>query len=79
MPLRWDFVDVVERIRQLLDAAETELRLEQAVYGLDVRDERALNRFSPTGSNLITKSPARFTIRARLGKSSPIANAATWF
>jgi hypothetical protein len=42
MPLRWDFVDIVERIRQLLDAAENELRLEQAVYGLDVRDERAL-------------------------------------
>jgi len=42
MPLRWDFVDVAERIRQLLQAAENELRLEQAVYGLDVRDERAL-------------------------------------
>ena len=26
----------------MLDAAENELRLEQAVYGLDVRDERAL-------------------------------------
>src|SRR5277367_4666307 len=42
MPLRWDFVDLVERMRQLLEAAENELRLEQAVYGLDVRDERAL-------------------------------------
>lgn len=35
-------VEVVERLRQLLDAAERELRLEQAVYGLDVRDERQM-------------------------------------
>jgi hypothetical protein len=42
MPLRWDFVDFVERLRQLLESAENELRLEQAVYGLDVRDERQL-------------------------------------
>jgi hypothetical protein len=42
MPLRWDFVDVAERLRELLEAAENELRLEQAVYGLDVRDEREL-------------------------------------
>jgi hypothetical protein len=42
MPLRWDFVDLIDQIQRLLDAAESELRLEQAVYGLDVRDERAL-------------------------------------
>jgi hypothetical protein len=42
MPLRWDFVDLIERMRLLLEAEENELRLEQAVYGLDVRDERAL-------------------------------------
>jgi hypothetical protein len=42
MPLRWDFVDLIERTRRLLEAAEKELRLEQAVYGLDVRDEREI-------------------------------------
>src|SRR5579872_4352075 len=42
IPLRWDFVDLIERMRGLLEAAEKELRLEQAVYGLDVRDEREI-------------------------------------
>jgi hypothetical protein len=42
MPLRWDFFELTERIGELIQAAENELRLEQAVYGLDVRDERAL-------------------------------------
>lgn len=43
MPLRWDFFELVERIGQLIQAAENELRLEQAVYGLDVRDELQLH------------------------------------
>ena len=42
MPLRWDFVELIDRLHQLLLSAENELRLEQAVYGLDVRDEREL-------------------------------------
>src|SRR5580704_12776783 len=42
MPLRWDFVELIDRLHQSLLSAETELRLEQAVYGLDVRDERQL-------------------------------------
>jgi len=43
MPLRWDFFELVERIGQLIQAAENELRLEQTVYGLDVRDELQLH------------------------------------
>jgi len=42
MPLRWDFVELIDRLHQLFLSAENELRLEQAVYGLDVRDEREL-------------------------------------
>lgn len=42
MPLRWDFVEVVDRLHLVLLAAENALRLEQAVYGLDVKDERQL-------------------------------------
>lgn len=42
MPLRWDLVELIDRLRESLRAAEDELRAEQAVYGLDVRDERAL-------------------------------------
>jgi hypothetical protein len=42
MPLRWDFVDLVDRLQSSLLSVENELRAEQAVHGLDVRDERAL-------------------------------------
>ncbi|MDB5330589.1 MAG: hypothetical protein JWP03_1740 [Phycisphaerales bacterium] len=38
----WDFSTVADHIGQALAAAEDELRLEQAVYGLDARDEREL-------------------------------------
>jgi len=42
VPLRWNLVELADRLRELFAAAEAELRLEQAVYGLDVRDERQL-------------------------------------
>jgi hypothetical protein len=42
MPLRWDFAELADRLHQSLLSVENELRLEQAVYGLDVRDERQL-------------------------------------
>jgi hypothetical protein len=42
MPLRWDLVDLVDRLQSSLLSVENELRAEQAVHGLDVRDERAL-------------------------------------
>ena len=38
----WNFSVVADHIEQALASAEAELRLEQAVYGLDARDERAL-------------------------------------
>jgi hypothetical protein len=38
----WDFCSVVDHVGQAIAASEDELRLEQAVYGLDARDERAL-------------------------------------
>jgi hypothetical protein len=42
MSLLWDFSSVADRVVESLQAAESDLRLEQAVYGLDTRDERAL-------------------------------------
>ncbi|MGD0464023.1 MAG: hypothetical protein ABSB74_16195 [Tepidisphaeraceae bacterium] len=42
MALSWDFVDLIDRLHESLLSAENELRAEQAVHGLDVRDERAL-------------------------------------
>lgn len=42
MSLKWDFSTVADHLGQALDEAEQELRLEQAVYGLDARDERQL-------------------------------------
>src|SRR4051794_37951247 len=40
MSLRWDFSTVADRLAAAVQAAEDELRVEQAVYGLDARDER---------------------------------------
>jgi hypothetical protein len=42
MSLNWDISQVADRLDEALTAAEAELRLEQAVYGLDTRDERSL-------------------------------------
>jgi hypothetical protein len=38
----WDFSTVADHIGQAIERAEADLRLEQAVYGLDARDEREL-------------------------------------
>jgi hypothetical protein len=40
--LKWDFSTVADRLADALSTAEAELRLEQAVYGLDVKSEREL-------------------------------------
>jgi hypothetical protein len=40
--LRWDFRIIADRIGQILQSAEDDLRLEQAVHGLDARDELQL-------------------------------------
>jgi hypothetical protein len=42
MSRKWDIAQVADRLGETLEAAEQELRLEQAVYGLDTRDERGL-------------------------------------
>jgi hypothetical protein len=42
MSLKWNFSDVADHLGRVLEQAEAELRLEQAVYGLDTRDEREL-------------------------------------
>lgn len=42
MSLKWDFSTVADHLQEAIRAAEDALRLEQAVYGLDARDERQL-------------------------------------
>ena len=42
MALLWDFSTLADHLGQLIQALEAELRLEQAVYGLDAKDERQL-------------------------------------
>jgi len=48
MSLKWDFCTLADHLGQSLREAEDELRLEQAVYGLDARDERALQALLAT-------------------------------
>lgn len=40
--LKWDFSSVADHLGEALASAEADLRLEQAVYGLDAKDERQL-------------------------------------
>jgi hypothetical protein len=40
--LKWDFCTLADHLGRAARAAEDELRLEQAVYGLDAKDERSL-------------------------------------
>lgn len=40
--MKWDFSTLADDLQDVLRAAEDELRLEQAVYGLDAQDERQL-------------------------------------
>jgi hypothetical protein len=40
--LNWDFSKLADDLQDVLQSTEAELRLEQAVYGLDARDERQL-------------------------------------
>src|ERR1051325_2638820 len=49
MSLRWDFSTVADQFEAILKQAEGDLRLEQAVYGLDTRDERQLQELLATG------------------------------
>lgn len=49
MSLHWDFSTLADHLGQLLHKAEDDLRLEQAVYGLDARDERTLHALLADG------------------------------
>jgi hypothetical protein len=42
MSLLWNFSLVADQVREVIAQAEADLRLEQAVYGLDAQDERAI-------------------------------------
>ncbi len=42
MPLKWDFSEVADALENAVASVERELRLEQAVYGIDARDEREI-------------------------------------
>ena len=44
MSLKWNFAEIADQLGNGLEAAERELRLEQAVYGLDTRDEKELQK-----------------------------------
>ena len=47
--LKWDFSTVADRLEGVLRQAEADLRLEQAVYGLDAQDELALHALLAKG------------------------------
>ena len=49
MSLLWDCFTVADRIGQTLSDAEADLRLEQAVHGLDTRDEKSLQALLAEG------------------------------
>ena len=42
MSFNWDFSTVADHLGAVVQQAEDDLRLEQAVYGLDAKDERAI-------------------------------------
>lgn len=49
MSLKWDFSTLADHLGGVLQRAEDELRLEQAVYGLDAKDERDLHALLADG------------------------------
>jgi hypothetical protein len=54
--LKWHFSKLADDLQDVLQGAEAELRLEQAVYGLDARDERQLQ------SLLAERLAARYSV-----------------
>ena len=42
MSLKWDFSTVADHLGQAVESVENDLRLEQAVYGIDAKDERTI-------------------------------------
>jgi hypothetical protein len=51
MALLWDFSTVADHLAAVLERAEADLRLEQAVYGLDSKDELSLQTILADGLN----------------------------
>lgn len=49
MSLVWDYFTLANHLHALFTSAEDELRLEQAVYGLDARDESSLQQLLAAG------------------------------
>jgi hypothetical protein len=49
VPLQWDFSTLADHLAAILSQAEADLRLEQAVYGLDAKDELALHTLLAEG------------------------------
>ncbi len=49
MSLPWDFATLADQLGGIIDRAEADLRLEQAVYGLDARDEKAIQSLLADG------------------------------
>ncbi len=49
MPILWNFSTIADQLGEVIDHAEAELRLEQAVYGLDARDERQMQELLAHG------------------------------
>ncbi|HYO10699.1 MAG TPA: hypothetical protein VER17_17170 [Tepidisphaeraceae bacterium] len=49
MPLNFDFSTLADHLGQVLAQAEADLRLEQAVYGLDAKDEVTLHKLLADG------------------------------
>jgi hypothetical protein len=49
MSLLWDFSTLADHLHSLLERAEADLRLDQAVYGLDARDESSLQQLLAAG------------------------------
>jgi hypothetical protein len=49
MSLRWDFSTLADQLGSIIERAEKDLRLEQAVYGLDARDEMQIQSLLAEG------------------------------
>ena len=45
----WDFSTLADRVDAVMKAAEADVRLEQAVYGLDSRDEKTIQQLLAAG------------------------------
>src|SRR5688572_7035283 len=43
LSLQWDFSTLADQLAQVIEHAEAELRLEQAVYGIDAKEELQLH------------------------------------